>query len=186
MKRILAMATGSAVLLGTGAAAGAAVAATKLHVLSQACVATKSRAVTAPTKGRCPSGSVLEAIGTTRVGKTGATGPAGPAGPTGAPASTKTYIVNWQNLGLVNATNGVTQVGSAVENATDHTEVTRWRYPVDLSACAVEVTPVNSNGTASGPAAQAGHVGGYAADLWVETLWPGGTGIDFSLLVVCP
>jgi hypothetical protein len=90
----------------------------------------------------------------------------------------------------------VTQVGTAIDNATYKTELTRWRFPVDVSACAVEVTPVNSNGIAaeypgsgvigSGPAAQAGHVGAYPADLWVETVWPGGTGTDFSLLVVCP
>lgn len=203
MRRLVILFLTSLGLIGLGAAGGVAAASVKLHVLSQVCVGTKSRAVTAPTKGHCPAGSLLEVVGTTKVGKTGATGPAGPPGAVGAqgpqglpgaPASTKTYILNWVSGKIANATPGVTEVGTATDDNTATTEATNWHFPVDVTACAIQVSVVSVGTTYSfyagsasvgaGPAVQATRLG--TNGVYVVSVWPGGAGVDFSLVVTCP
>jgi hypothetical protein len=75
-------------LLAAGAAGGGAIAASKLHVLSKVCVATASRAITAPTKGKCPRGALLERVGGSTPGKTGPRGATGATGAAGAAGAT--------------------------------------------------------------------------------------------------
>jgi hypothetical protein len=203
MRRLVILVLASLSLIGLGAAGAVAAASIKLHVLSQVCVATKSRAVTAPTRGHCPAGTLLEAVGTTKVGKTGATGPSGPAGPAGAagpqgaPASAKTYIVNWKRGQHVpvNAYAGVVLSGGPFDDAGEHSEDTTWEFPVDVTNCALGVSTASQSGLylveggpPPGPIAQAGRNSGDPRTVYVDTAWPGSSagGTDFSLLVTCP
>lgn len=212
MKRILVATVTSAALVAAGAAGGAAVAASKAHVLSHACVATKSRAVTAPRAGRCPAGTLLETVGAAVRGRTGVRGPAGPVGPRGAtgsrgstgprgatgatgargatgPASTaKSYVFNWQGGKIANASSGIVVNLDKVDRTAD-TELLQLTLPVDITTCAVEATPVGATAFydfASAPAVQAARVTAGPKNLNVETHWPSGTPLDFSLLVACP
>jgi hypothetical protein len=193
-------------VLGLGAAGGAALATSKLHVLSRACVATKSRALTAPVSGRCPKGTLLEQVGSSTPrhtgpagapGATGAQGPQGPQGPAGAAATAKSYVVNYEQGGHapVNASPGVTLSAGPYDNEAGHSEDTYWHFPADISICAIAVTTVESNGlyavegggsSVTGPIAQAGRNPSDPHIVYVDTEWPGGTGTSFSLLVTCP
>jgi Collagen triple helix repeat (20 copies) len=213
MKKLIAVTVTSATLVGAGAIGGVAVAGSRLHVLALACVATKSRAVTAPVGRHCPAGALLETVGTAARGKTGPrgkqgftgatghqgntgkTGPTGPAGKTGATgkagATGKTgtgtsYIVNWQKRAIANATTGIT-LTSDVTDATANTETVGLKLPVDISACGVSVTPVTTNAFPAGtPQAQAYRT--TSSTTLVTVMTKGGTapGIDFSLTVICP
>lgn len=212
MKRILVVAATSTALVAAGAAGGAAVAAGKLHVLSQACVATKSRAITAPVAGHCPKGTLLETVGAAARGKTGVRGLVGPAGPkgstgsrgptgprgatgatgakgsTGPAATVKSYVFNWAGGKIANASSGIVVNLDKVDK-TAFTELLQLTMPVDITTCAVEATPVGANALydfATAPAIQAARVTAGPKNLNVETHWPSGTALDFSLLVTCP
>jgi hypothetical protein len=209
MKRILVVAVTSTALVAAGAAGGAAVAASKPHVLRQACVATKSRAITAPRAGHCPAGTLLETVGAAARGRTGVRGPAGPTGPRGAtgakgstgpkgstgakgstgPAATlKSYVFNWQGGKIANASSGIVVNLDKVDK-TAFTELLQLTLPVDITTCAVEATPVGASAFydfATAPAIQAARVTAGPKNLNIETHWPSGTALDFSLLVTCP
>jgi hypothetical protein len=215
MKRILVVAVTSTALVAAGAAGGAAFGAAKLHVLSQACVATKSRAITAPRAGHCPTGTLLETVGAAARGKTGvrgpvgargatgakgatgskgATGPRGATGATGAKGSTgpaatvKSYVFNWAGGKIANASSGIVVNLDKVDKTAD-TELLQLTLPVDITTCAVEVTSVGANAFydfASAPAVQAARVTAAPRNLNIQTHWPSGTALDFSLLVTCP
>ncbi len=171
--------TAALTLVAVGAAGGAAVAGSKLHVLTRACVATASRAIMAPTNGHCPKGTLLEQVGASTPGRTGAAGRPGaagaqgpqglqgPAGPAGAPATAKSYVVNYLQgaSAAVNSSAGVTMTGGPYDNAAGHYEDTYWHFAADISACAIEVTTVQHNGvyavegggsSVTGPIAAAG------------------------------
>src|SRR3954469_15279238 len=210
MKRLVAITAVSVTLVGAGAVSGAAVAASKQHVLALACVSVKSRAVTAPIGRKCPLGSVLEKVGaaprgktgprgftgftgrqgpagpagkTGATGKTGAAGKAGPAGPTGTGHS---YVVNWQKRAIVNATTGIT-LTSDVTDAPTNSETVGLKLPVDITACGVTVLPVTTNAAAAGtPTAQAWRTTGSPTLLTVLTKGGTAPGLDFSLTVICP
>jgi hypothetical protein len=155
-------------------------------------------------QGPLPRRHAARGCGTTKVGKTGQTGATGPAGPAGAagpqgipgaPASTKTYIVNWQRgrTTALNASAGVVLSGPPVDTPVEHSQITTWEFPVDLTNCALEVSTASQNGTyfveggpPPGPIAQVGRNPDDPRSVSVYTVWPGGTGTDFSLLVTCP
>ena len=81
-----------------------------------------------------------------------------------------------------------------MDNSTTDVEATRWTFPVDISRCAIQVSVVStggyyafypgSGGVGAGPAVQATRTG--TTDVYVHSVWPGGPGVDFSLLVTCP
>jgi hypothetical protein len=204
MRRLVVSLLAGITLLVVGAAGGAALAAGRLHILTKACVATASRAITAPKLGKCPKGSLLEQVGSSTPGKTGATGATGstgatgatgsqgPQGPAGTPAPTKTYILNYrQGSGVANASSGVTLVAGPFDDAVGHTEDTKWSFPVDITSCTPQVTVTHTtsiyaiDASPPGPLAQVSYAGSAPSQLWVETEWEGGTGTDFSLLVTC-
>jgi len=102
--------------------------------------------------------------------------------------------VNVTSGTATNATAGVTQVGTAVTDATYKTESTVWKFPVDITACAIQVSVVSTGGyysfypgggaVGAGPSIQATRTDAHT--LFVISVWPGGAGVNFSLLVTCP
>src|SRR3954447_7622180 len=155
MRRLLVCLAAGMIVLVVGAAGGAALAAGQLHILSKVCVAKASRAVTAPDKGNCRNGALLEQVGSPVRGRTGARGATGATGPQGAQgpqgvqglqgppgisAAPHIYIVNWSGSAVKNATAGVTEVGAPTVDSASKQQQTIWAFPVDVTSCSIQVS----------------------------------------------